>query len=82
MSDGIVKEDLERITEIQVSKKNLSKSQKYAAYKAIKRCIIENKIPPEKYYITKHRSTKDIQIDSDCLTSEILIEILCIADYK
>ncbi len=82
ISDGVMsKEDLEEIVKIQVSRRNLSKTQKYDIYKAIKRDIVQNRIPSERYHITKNRNTKDFQIDPCDLTVEVLLEILYITNY-
>lgn len=82
VSNILSKEDLEEIVKIQVSRRNLSKSQKYDIYKAIKRDIVANKVPPERYHISKHKNTKDFQIDPCDLSVEVLLEILYITNYK
>jgi hypothetical protein len=82
MEPQLTKKDIEEIVAIHISRKSLSKDRRRRIYVLIKSFIVENKISKKRYQITKYKNYKDLQIDPEYLSLEVLLEILDISEYK
>lgn len=82
METSLTKEDIEQIAATHINRKNLSRSQRRQIYDLIKNYIVENKISDKRYQTINKGTIKDFQIDPECLSLEVLLEVLTISEYR